>query len=219
MNSLVIPKPDGGPLDALLASYCSGGLTRPMHAIVASHLAMSHKNRLFVSAMESVLADEMENIPAQEKIGARTRRLAAILDEDNVVFAPAEANSDMIPAPLAAFMGQSFDDLRWRFVLPGLREVVLESSPDCTASLLWIKAGRAMPSHTHEGLEATLVLKGSFLDSTGCFNRGDLAVADSELDHKPVAGPDQDCICFAVSEGPVHLTGPLARVFSWIKRN
>jgi putative transcriptional regulator len=76
-----------------------------------------------------------------------------------------------------------------------------------------------MPSHTHPGMEATLVLKGSFADATGYYGRGDLAVVDSDVDHKPVAGADEDCICFAVSEGPVKLTGPIARLFQKLIRH
>jgi putative transcriptional regulator len=71
-----------------------------------------------------------------------------------------------------------------------------------------------MPSHTHHGVEVTLVLQGSFSDPLGRYMRGDIAIADDEIDHKPVAGSEQDCICFAVTEGPVRLTGPVARLFN-----
>jgi putative transcriptional regulator len=215
---MVIPHSHSEPLDALLASYCSGVLSRPLHAVVASHLALSPKSRPFVSALENALGEEMEKAPASAPMVDRERRLAAIFDVAPMTIGKPDAASDFMPAPLAAYIGESYDDLRWRSVLPGLREVVFEKKNGCKASLLWIKAGRAMPSHTHEGLEATLVLRGSFSDSTGYFGRGDLAVADSELDHKPVAGADEDCICFAVSEGSMHLTGPIARYFSWAQR-
>jgi putative transcriptional regulator len=85
---------------------------------------------------------------------------------------------------------------------------------DGEASLLWIRAGQAMLSHTHSGLEATLVLKGGFADIHGHYERGDIAVADETVDHKPVADDTEDCICFVVSEGHVKLTGPIGRIFS-----
>ena len=220
MTYMANPHSPDGALDALLASYCAGGLSRPLHTVVASHLALSPKSRPFVSALEYALGEEIDKTPRLALPDNRDRRLAAILDDAAMLTAGRpQGGSDMLPAPLAAYIGVNYDDLKWKSVLPGLREVVFEKEKGCKASLLWIKAGRAMPSHTHDGVEATLVLRGSFSDSTGVFSRGDLAVADSELDHKPVAGADEDCICFAVSEGSMHLTGPIARFFSWMQRH
>ena len=56
------------------------------------------------------------------------------------------------------------------------------------------------------------MLKGGFSDKTGHFARGDVAVADAELDHIPVADLDADCICFAVTDAPLRLTGPFGRL-------
>jgi putative transcriptional regulator len=209
------------PLDALLASYAVGNVSRPLHALVASHLILKPDNRPFVSAMEATLGRQLETFTVQD--GAyrnHEQRLAAIFNDKAESLADAKAApSALIPAPLAAYLDKPFENLKWRNVIPGLREVKLEDHEGCEASLLWIKAGRAMPSHTHEGIEATLVLQGSFIDYQGEYSRGDLAVVDSSIDHKPVASRNEDCICFAVSEGPVHLTGPLARIFNWIKRH
>ncbi|WP_430512493.1 hypothetical protein [Pannonibacter phragmitetus] len=44
--------------------------------------------------------------------------------------------------------------------------------------------------------------------------RGDLAFADDHVDHKPIADDDEDCICFAVTEGHLRLTGPLGRLIA-----
>jgi putative transcriptional regulator len=209
------------PLDALLASYAVGNISRPLHALVASHLVLKPDNRAFVATMEATLGQQLEAIkPAKATQANRDKRLASIFDgQDQVDAVAQDQTSSLIPSPLAAYLNKPFDDLKWRNIIPGLREVKLEDHAGCEASLLWIKAGRAMPSHTHEGIEATLVLQGSFIDYQGTYSRGDMAVVDSSIDHKPIAGHDEDCICFAVSEGPVHLTGPLARIFNWMKRH
>ena len=48
-----------------------------------------------------------------------------------------------------------------------------------------------MPNHSHNGLEMTLVLKGSFHDEKDQFKRGgDIEIADQDLHHKPTAGDD-----------------------------
>jgi putative transcriptional regulator len=209
------------PLNALLASYAVGTISRPLHALLASHLMLKPDNRAFVAAMEATLGQELDSIKAPKAIGSkRDKRIASIFDDqDEPVSVSQDQTSSLLPAPLAAYLEKPFEDLKWRNIIPGLREVKLEDHAGCEASLLWIKAGRAMPSHTHEGIEATLVLQGSFIDYQGRYSRGDMAIVDSTIDHKPVAGHDEDCICFAVSEGPVHLTGPLARIFNWMKRH
>jgi putative transcriptional regulator len=214
LNFISTPRGQTGPVDALLASYAAGALSRPLHALVASHLALKADNRVFVSSMEHVIAEDMVGSPGGEIVG-RDKRLAAIFSSN----APAhvgewrEPGSEFLPPPLADYIGASYENLPWRSVMPGLKEVAFDHAPGCEASMLWIKAGRAMPQHTHAGQEATLVLKGSFADETGHYGRGDISVVDSEVKHKPVAGTDEDCICFAVSEGPVRLTGPVARLF------
>jgi putative transcriptional regulator len=241
VNIMHIENQTNTPLDALLASYAVGHVSRPLHALIASHLCLSDRNRIFVNDLETFVAREMEHSsPLHPVLKNRNNRLANIFDEAKPAGEEAksvgkeaksvgkeegagkmtkQASPSMFPEPLAAFIGKSYDTLKWNYVMPGLREVKLEDRAGCEASLLWIKAGRAMPSHTHAGIEATLVLQGSFSDNLSYFARGDMAVVDSSIDHKPVAGSDEDCICFAVSEGPVHLTGPLARIFNWMKKH
>jgi putative transcriptional regulator len=33
------------------------------------------------------------------------------------------------------------------------------------------------------------------------------------VDHRPVAGRSGDCICLAVTDAPLRLTGPIGRLF------
>ena len=77
------------------------------------------------------------------------------------------------------------------------------------AQMLWIKPGRKMPSHTHDGIELTLVVDGAFSDTQGRFGRGDIAIGDEDLDHRPIAEGGRPCICYAVLDGSVRLTGSL----------
>jgi putative transcriptional regulator len=55
------------------------------------------------------------------------------------------------------------------------------------------------------------VLEGGFSDGRGHYLRGDVAIADDEVTHRPRADDDGDCLCLTVTEAPVRLAGPLAR--------
>ena len=197
------------PLDALLAGYCAGALEPATHALVASHLILKPENRPFVAALEQLAAGGMETLDPRP-LPERDRRLAAIFESP----APRlpEPVSATLPAPIARIVGKDVRSLAWRSKLPGVREYRIGANGRGEASLLWIRGGRRMPSHTHEGSEITLVLSGAFSDVTGRYARGDIAIAEADLDHRPMTDAGEDCLCFAVTDAPLHLTGPVGRL-------
>lgn len=199
-------------MDELLAHYAAGHLSAPLHALVETHLALSDRNRGFVSTLEQVAASDLEDT-APSLISDRDARLEAIFasNDDEDISAPATE----LPAPLVRLIGRDLADIPWRTVLPGIREYHVETGGE-EATLYWIKAGKRMPSHTHDGSEITVVLRGAFSDATGRYGRGDVAIADAELDHRPVADAGEDCICFAVTDAPLRLTGPVGRIIQRI---
>ncbi|WP_417689633.1 ChrR family anti-sigma-E factor [Roseibium sp.] len=208
-------------LDELLAGFAAGTLAAPAQALVGAHLELSESNRDYVSSLEALGGIGLEETsPVQ--IGGRDEKLAAIFASEPIDVSGADiglsggqSGSDKrLPASLRDIVGQSLDTLPWRTLLPGVKECKFGEIDGCSASLIWVRAGKAMPSHTHEGTELTLVLQGGFSDSDGHFVRGDIAFADHEIDHKPIADEGEDCICFAVTEGSLRLTGPVGRFFA-----
>ena len=199
------------PLDALLAAYSAGALDRPTHALVASHLLLNSRNRRFVAALEDLAAGEVAQVEPKP-LRNRDARLSAVFASASPIVAAAP--SSVLPAPLLRLVGSEINELRWRTKIPGVREYRLNESARGEASLLWISGGTRVPSHTHEGSEITLVLQGAFNDITGRYGRGDIAIADAELDHRPMTDEGQDCLCFAVTDAPLRLTGPVGRILN-----
>lgn len=131
----------------------------------------------------------------------------------------ASGQAALVPDPLARYVGQAFEAVAWRRVLPSLRDFHLGPLSDGShASLLRIRAGGAMPAHTHEGIELTLVLQGAFRDETGLYRVGDLSVGDAQLEHRPVAEPGEDCICLVAQDAPCRFTGVVGRLLNGIGR-
>ncbi|MEL7184366.1 MAG: ChrR family anti-sigma-E factor, partial [Pseudomonadota bacterium] len=118
-----------------------------------------------------------------------------------------------LPQPLREAVGGDVDSLRWRNVGMGAKQIVIsEDEDDATARLLFIPAGQAMPDHGHAGTEVTLVLQGAFLDGDDRYARGDIEVADDDINHMPVADIGEDCICLVVTDAPLRFSGLLPRI-------
>jgi putative transcriptional regulator len=207
------------PLDAILAGYAGGGLPEPARVLVASHLELSTRNRGYIRDLETLAGMELETIApvALHDRDARLSRIFAEGDADPIrgpVVRTAASQDRRLPGPLAEFLGRDVDGIRWRTVLPGVREFKVGKRDGCESTLYWIRGGKPIPSHTHEGMELTLVLEGAFSDTSGRYGRGDVCLADDEVDHRPIAEPGIDCLCFAVTDAPLRLTGPIGRLFA-----
>jgi putative transcriptional regulator len=203
----------GLPLDALLAEYAGGRLALPLHVLVQSHLEMQPASKSFVRALEKSIAHNIETTePEQLASNERDKRLSEVFSSSCLTDNVFEKNSEL-PHALRQFIGKDLNDIKWRWRMPGLKQYKIDAGTGYEASLLWIKAGRKMPSHTHDGAETTLILKGSFYDINGQFNRGDVAIADADLNHSPRAGEGEDCICFVVTDAPLRLTGGIHQFF------
>lgn len=204
-------------LEALLAGYASGSLPRALHALVGAHLELSTANRAFVASLEEALGKTVVKA-SPCTLRAREARLEAIFCCDSEL-PRSKPGCAIAPKALQHFLGKPLETLKFHTLLPGIRECQLETGDGTRAILYRIRAGRRMPQHSHEGSEITLVLQGGFSDETGHFRRGDIAVADEHVDHIPTADPDEECICFAVLDAPLRLTGPFGRLFNRFLRN
>ena len=210
--------PSNSTLDALLAGYAMGSLSPPLHVLVAGHLALTPYSRTFVRQLEAAQAAALESIRPQP-IWDRASKLDAIFAAvDHEPIRSNQAPDDVLPAPLACFLGTNLREIRWRTLLPGVKEYTAEKTAIGEAALYWVRRGHRIPSHSHDGLEYTLVLKGSFRDVTGHYRRGDIAITDQDIDHRPQFDKDEDCICYIVTEAPVRLTGPIGRVIERLFR-
>jgi putative transcriptional regulator len=210
--------PTHHPDDSLLLEYAAGSLDEAKALLVATHLALCPACRNAVRSGEAASA-------ALAFAGDVTETISSLVPDvsGEAVEAPparhAASSGLSLPQPLRGYLGASVTSLPWSSVGLGLREYRLPEFKSSTAvRLLAIPAGRRMPRHTHEGEELTLVLQGSFSDVTGDYQRGDVATADSTLDHQPRAGEGEECLCLAVEEAPLRFTGVTGTVLTAVAR-
>ena len=214
------------PSEATLVDYAAGALWEAARPVVAAHLARCPDCRAKLELAEAVGGLLLEELPPTPLAPDALRRAMERLDD---VPQPAAAGAgDAAPGaqapagaaaePLAATLrGLGLPVRRLRWLAPGLRHaVLLRGGPGRgggTLRLLRVKPGAAIPRHAHRGAELTLVLEGAFADETGRYGPGDLAEAEAEIIHRPVAEGPADCVCLVAAEGLPRFGGWLGRLF------
>lgn len=199
--------------DPVLLSYASGALPHPFALVVAAHVSLCDECRARLGAHQAaggMLLESSVSVAVSDTLKDRLLDKLAGPESDAGADQPAPfPPSGPYPAPVM----QALDGCppKWKSLGLGVRQSILHDGSDGNVRLLYIPAGRAMPKHGHNGLEMTLVLQGAFYDDTGHFAAGDVELADTDLDHQPVAGPDGPCICLAATDAPL-------RFHSWIPR-
>ncbi|MEM1299913.1 MAG: ChrR family anti-sigma-E factor [Pseudomonadota bacterium] len=203
--------------DELLADYASGVATPGVSLLVSAHLSQVPDSQTRVEALETMAGAIFMDQPAEDMGASALDDVMAMLDEDTPV-APANAQRAAGPLPSCVInaVGEDFDKISWKFLLPGVSAVELDGFEGEKVTLLRAKPGARIPQHTHEGAELTLVLQGCLSDGGIEYRRGDIAVNDEHDDHQPHITGDEICYCLTVQEGPVRFTGRFSRVLNYL---
>jgi len=225
------------PSDELLMSFSAGQMPDALGIIVACHLEKcahcrqraalydrlggeilmdTEENPLAPQVLESLLCklDSPDPTAANESVIQQT----ASKQSSSIQTTSAASEIKLIenlPKPLRRFVSKEFEQLPWTGMSKSLKEFVLPISGNgYTAKFYKIAAGKELPVHTHKGNEYTLVLDGSFSDKSGDYKQGDFILADTHTIHQPKAANDGDCICFAVTDAPLQMTGFFGRMLN-----
>lgn len=205
------------PPDELLADFATGALDQAEHLVVAVHAAQCPVCRRFVRAMEQLAGAALEDVTpvpltpgSFEAVMVRVRE-APKQEIATPASSTADREDDGLPEALRRLpIGKS------RWVAPGvsLRPILLPGLGKSRSFLLQSAPGTQMLEHTHSGNELTCVLKGSFSHAGGTFVPGDFDFGDEAVDHRPIVGGDEPCLCLVAMTGDLRLHGLLGRLIS-----
>jgi putative transcriptional regulator len=212
--------PSHHPDEALLLDYAAGSLNEPASLVIATHLALCPDCRRLVAGHEAVGGVLLEETPPVEPAAGALAALMTRLDEPMAPL-PVETSpipsAPILPRPLRDYVGGDLGAVPWKRLIGGIEvhDIAVGSTPDrFKTRLMRIKGGVAVPRHTHEGFELVMVVEGGFSDGGRHYDRGDVTCSDGEVDHSPVADADGGCVCLAVTDAPLRLTGPLMRLLN-----
>lgn len=201
------------PDESLLLAYAAGGCDEVTGLIVATHMAFCGQCRAAVRLMEKVGGGLLETLPASALSDNALAATLARLDEAVPVSpAPRTSSEDGTPEPLRGYLGGDLSRVRWRRMGPSLAYLPLLKRGAVSAKLLRGAPGTEVGTHSHRGLEYTLVLSGGFSDVTGRYGPGDLQVANHAVRHSPIADPDGDCINLAVTTAPLKFENLIQKI-------
>ena len=200
--------------DDLLLAYAAANLAEGWSLAVATHLSLCPSCRRREAQLAAIGGAALEGL-APEAIAdtALANCLARLDDETPEAPVPApHPEQSILPQPLRDYAGGDAGSLQWSFVGFGLRQHILKLNGGASARLLHVRGGMALPEHGHRGMEVTLVLSGSFSEGDREFRRGDIAMADEEVEHIQVVGKGEPCICLAVTDAPLVFNSWMPRI-------
>jgi putative transcriptional regulator len=201
------------PDETLLLGYAAGGLDEAMTLIIATHLGFCRVCQNNVALLEQTGGAVLENlVPTALSADALANTLARLDMAKALPAAP--VSNDNTPAPLRAYLGRDLSQVRWHRMGPRLGYVTLMRRGPVALRLLRGAPGSDVGTHSHRGMEFTLVLRGGYSDETGTYAPGDFQAASPDLKHNPVADAGEDCINLAVTTERLMFDGLVQRVAS-----
>ncbi|MEX0365639.1 MAG: ChrR family anti-sigma-E factor [Ruegeria sp.] len=199
--------------DELLMAYSAGTLPEAFNLMVATHLSLCDECRAQAESYDAVGGSLLEDqADAHVMSDGAFEATLALIAENKAPETTKRPPCSVLPAPLQEYVGGGVEAIRWKSIGMGVRQAILPTSREASARLLFIPAGAAVPDHGHRGIELTMVLQGAFSDEVDHFARGDVEIADQDLEHTPVADVGEDCICFAVTDAPLRFTSLIPRL-------
>lgn len=224
--------------DELLLDYTVGSAGPGKALLVATHLSMCEASRerygmlraVGGALQESIEGQRLEGISAESVLeraasgesadgDGRPGRRMPQAGGRSVPLSGGRLGDIELPQPLARLAHEVADPRAWRRLGLGVHAAILSASmPRARTQLLHARPGVRIFSHTHVGEEVVLILKGAFWDGGERFGPGDVALKDSETVHAPVIDDAGDCLCLAVTEGPIRFVGPWGWLLNRLNR-
>ena len=132
------------------------------------------------------------------------------VDEDVPAINTSSDDNEVHFAPVVdRLMKYNLESLKWKKLSSSVEMAQLETGQDMfEVSLHKICAGGKAPVHDHQGLEYTVVLKGSFSDERSVYREGDFILREPGQPHQPIGAQNGECICLSAQSAPIKLTGP-----------
>lgn len=211
------------PDHAMLVEFAAGTLDTATSICVSAHLHFCEQCRAELLSLNEVGAQLMaEGTPEPVDDSALDSVMAAI-DQDQPAKVPKaeQSISSNFPFPVSKLISDSATTLTWKRLTASVDIARLKTGQkDYEVALHKICAGGKTPKHDHNGLEYTVVLKGSFSDERAVYREGDFLLRQPGDVHQPMGAQNGECICLSALAAPINLSNPLGFLMKpWLRIN
>ncbi len=209
------------PDDELLTAYSAGSLPLSQALCISTHIEhcdICAQKLQRLNRVGSELMQKLKPARASDSLKSRLMQQLDSITEETLESEPEPVDAS-VPRCLRQFIDTDYDGLSWKRISSDIQSVELcRDSNGAKVELIKIRPGGVVNAHTHLGDEYTVILEGSFSDESGLYRKGDFLFRDENDHHTPVATQDRACICLAVTEGPIQLTGFFSRLLNPLLR-
>lgn len=204
--------------DETLQDYAVGSLGSSMETLIACHLTVCRHCREKAALADNIggsLFDQYDTVPVSQLATDVLKQAKEASPEPKIPLTTVtNLKSEGVPRPLARLLSTDLENLDWRRIAPGIKQINLSDKPRRMGAfkLLHLAPGVVLSAHSHNDRELTYVVKGSYQDEIGRFKAGDIADLDGEVVHQPVVDTNEPCIALIASYSPVTYQGMLGKI-------
>ena len=199
--------------DEDLFDYGAGALEEAWSLAIAAHLSFCTSCRSAIEQFEALGGIAIEDLSPSEldanSLALCLKKLEAQAPEGKEF---SVSKGSILPGVLQKYVGSNLDQIKWKSVGGGVKQAIIPTKGKATARLLRIPPGVAVPEHSHNGTELTVVLAGSYADGPQRFERGDIQQADTEVHHSPSVVGTEECVCLVATDAPLKFKSIVPRV-------
>lgn len=219
------------PEERLLLEFAQGNLDTALAVMVSAHLELCSICQTRLAQIEDELAELAFCQPQPCSIAAPMEEDASLnglfsqlLTQVDSVIEHEEPSSP--PAKGLLKLGQQQFKLPRALArhqqeigpwsrLPGRVQIAhVDISGPFKMNFVYMDDDSALPQHTHQGQEITLVLSGEFYDEQACYRSGDFVLQNTQHQHIPRTKPGQQCLCLTLLDAPLRFTSGLATLLN-----
>ena len=211
------------PDHVMLVDFAAGTLDTAASICVSAHLHFCEQCRTELLSLNEVGAQLMaEAAPEPIDDGMFDAVMAAIDGDQPVKAREAEQPvSTSFPFSVRKLIAGSAKTLTWKRLTGSVDIARFKTGQqEYEVALHKISAGGKTPKHDHNGLEFTVVLKGSFSDERAVYREGDFLLRQPGDVHQPMGAQNGECICLSALSAPIKLSNPLGFLMKpWLRIN
>ena len=215
------------PDNAMLVEFSAGTLDTAPSICVSAHLHFCEACRTELLSLNEIGAQLMsEATPAAVDDAALDSALDAVMAAIDL---PQQVETTLNSTPVSSgfpfsigkLIANAESTLTWKRLTSSVDIAQFKTGQKVfEVALHKICAGGKTPKHDHNGVEYTVVLKGSFSDERAVYKEGDFLIRQPGDVHQPMGAQNGECICLSALAAPIKLSNPLVFLMRpWLSIN